>query len=194
MHPIPNIFSFFSIAFPIFIIEAGNQLYFNQYPCGHLSQPFFFGKKSQQCYKPWRGCGVKDPDAQGGGSEKGIYLGSRQKWESNTGRGQKHGRSSRGEIQTESASTQIKVEAGKSEKRLTCKRPKLTNIDWIQQGGGVTENLHNNEQKTQKEKHIRLTEICRTPGNRTQELYLTNRNLRSGNRYITKQKQESWVT
>ena len=35
---------FFSIAFQMFIIEDGNQLYSHQYPCGHLSQPLFLGK------------------------------------------------------------------------------------------------------------------------------------------------------
>ena len=49
------------------------------------------------------------------------------------------------------------------------------------QGGGITENLHIDEQKTQQEKQItRLTEIRRTPGNKTQDSDLTNR-------YISKQ-------
>ena len=67
------------------------------------------------CYEPWRGCVGKDPDAHGSGSEKGIYLRSRQK--SNRGRSQNHGRSSRGEIQSQRVhkSYTKKVKAGKSE-------------------------------------------------------------------------------
>ena len=42
---------FFSIAFPIVIIEDGNQLYSHHYPCGHLSQPFFLGKNPQNMGK-----------------------------------------------------------------------------------------------------------------------------------------------
>ena len=44
----------------------------------------------------------KDPDAQGSGSEKRDLLSSRQKSESNIGRGKDNGRSSRGEIQRQS--------------------------------------------------------------------------------------------
>ena len=48
IHPEPTFLGLFSIAFQIFIIEDGNQLYFHQGPYGHLSQPFLFGQKSPQ--------------------------------------------------------------------------------------------------------------------------------------------------
>ena len=49
----------------------------------------------------------------------------------------------RGDPKTELASTQTRVEAGKSEIYLTCKKPKLTHMETgYYRGGGVTENLN----------------------------------------------------
>ena len=58
---------------------------------------------------------MKDPDAQGSGSEKGIYLRSRQKTVEHRQGSETRLVNSRGNPETQSASTHIKVEAGKSE-------------------------------------------------------------------------------
>ena len=77
-----------------------------------------------------KGCMGKDPDAQGSGSEtrdllkEQAYIRVKHRQGSETRQV-----SSRVDPETESARTQTRVEAGKSELHLTYKRPKLTHME-----------------------------------------------------------------
>ena len=85
---------------------------------------------SSFCYEWRRGCVGKDPDAQGSGSEEKGFIREQAEIRVKYRQGSESRKvKSRGDPKTELARTQTRVKAGKSELRLTCKRPKLTHVE-----------------------------------------------------------------